>query len=229
MRDFQQLQQPDSPDQNTPYAERKGTTCSKETFAILLQRAKDLDKPAIGTLYNRFLPAVYRYVLARTGDIPTAEDLTSETFVAMIRGIESTRAVDELGFVSWLLGIARNQVLMYFRRVKTRQEVELLPTYDEDALSLDEDGDPLLVLAARESWSETVNALEKLTADQKAVILLRCVLGYSTEEVASLLKKRQGTIRALQFRGLAALARQLNDRAECGTEKASERRKNHAG
>lgn len=178
-------------------------------FPKVIELAKAREQAAISLLYRRFLPVIYRYVLARVADIPTAEDLTSETFFAMVRGIAATRAQDELAFVAWLLGIARYQVLMHYRRVKKQNEVELPPHFEDDLHNIAEDGDPLLILTARESWAETAQALEQLTPDQKTVVLYRCVLGYPTEEVAAMMNKRPGTVRALQFRALAALAKNL--------------------
>jgi RNA polymerase sigma-70 factor (ECF subfamily) len=180
-----------------------------QPFARVLDRARALDSAATGQLYARFLPVVYRYVLARVGDVHTAEDLTSDTFIAMVEQISATRAQDELSFAAWLLGIARNKVLMHYRRRRTGPT--FAPELDDDAhpsASAEED-DPLAIITARESWSEVVGALNRLTEEQRAVVLYRCVLGYSTEEVAGLMGKKAGTIRALQFRALASLARLL--------------------
>ena len=200
-----------SPDTSASYAERMGMTWPPgKPFPVVLKAAQSHDKAAIGALYRRFLPVVYRYTLARLANIPAAEDVTSETFVAMIRGIATTRADDELSFAAWLLGIARKQVLMHFRRVTKRPEVELKPQHHEHSQSVAEEDDPLLVLTAREDWVETANALRKLTSDQQTVVLYRCMLGYSTEEVATMMQKQPGTVRALQFRALASLTRILN-------------------
>src|SRR5262249_28981627 len=76
--------------------------------------------------------------------------------------------------------------------------------------SVAEEGDPLLVLMARESWTETVNALNQLPPDQRSVILYRCVLGYPLDEVAKFMSKKPGTISALQFRAHLSLARRLD-------------------
>src|SRR5262245_39216698 len=86
------------------------------SFAVILERARALDQASIALLYKRYLPVVYRYILARVADVPQAEDITSDTFFAMIESIKTTRAQDELGFMAWLLGIARNKVSLHFRR-----------------------------------------------------------------------------------------------------------------
>ncbi len=211
MGDCRQEPQSVSPDRYITYAERVGMTWPPATpFEQVLMRAKGEDQPAIGMLYRRFQSAVYRYVVTRVADVPTAEDITSETFVAMIRGIASTRATDELSFAAWLLGIARNQVLVHFRRTRIHPQVELQQQHNDEAQSVAEEGDPLLVLMARESWTETVNALNQLPPDQRTVILYRCVLGYSLDDVAKFMAKRPGTISALQFRAHISLARRLD-------------------
>jgi RNA polymerase sigma-70 factor, ECF subfamily len=169
-------------------------------FATVLSRARTHDQRALSLLYHRFLPVVYRYVLARVGTIHQAEDVTSDTFFAVLEGIGQTRAEDELGFAAWLLGIARNQVALHFRRQRARPET---------ALDLPNEGDPLAIITARESWQEVVAALAHLTDEQRTVVLYRCVLGYSAAEVGQLMGKQAGTVRALQFRALASLARLL--------------------
>lgn len=160
-------------------------------------------------LYKRFLPVVYRFVLARVSDVHTAEDLTSETFFAIIEHIRETRAQDELTFVAWALGIARNQVAMHFRRLRARPTSQFAPHDTELADNVAHERDPLDIITARESWAEVVAALDRLTEEQRSVILYRSVLGYSAEDVAQLLGKQPGAVRALQFRALASLARFL--------------------
>jgi RNA polymerase sigma factor (sigma-70 family) len=179
-------------------------------FEQALRQAQAADKYAMGLLYRRFLPVVYRYTLARVGDAPTAEDITSETFFVVVARIAETRAHDELTFVAWALGIARNQIAMHFRRLRSRPTTQLLTAEAADIASAQpSDRDPLDVITARESLAEVVAALDRLTEEQRTVILYRCVLGYSADDVAQLLGKHSGAIRALQFRALASLARFL--------------------
>ena len=179
-------------------------------FEQVLERARSLDQAAISLLYKRFLPVVYRYAMARIGDVHTAEDVTSESFFAMVEGITTARAADELSFAAWLLGIARNKIAMHYRAMRSRPDTRHELNEDAHPFATAEQADPLAVITARESWSEVVAALNLLTEEQRAVVLYRCILGYSTDEVAQLLEKQPGTIRALQFRALASLDRHLN-------------------
>lgn len=178
-------------------------------FDRVLQRARAADQQALSMLYRRFLPVVYRYVLIRVGDPDHAEDVTADAFFAMVEGIARTRALDELGFAAWVLGIARNKIAMHFRQQRTRGEVRHESTDDYDPQTVGDEDDPLTIITARESWAIVASALQRLTEEQRSVVLYRCVLGYSTQDVAALLQKRPKAIRALQSRALASLARQL--------------------
>ena len=160
-------------------------------------------------LYKRFLPVVYRYALAHVGDVHTAEDVTSETFFAIVERIGETRARDELGFVAWALGIARNKIASHFRRLRARPDAQFISDQLDFIGQQPHERDPLDVITAKESWSEVIAALDRLTEEQRAVILYRGVLGYSAEDVGQLLGKQPGAVRALQFRALASLARFL--------------------
>lgn len=203
-------------------------------FAVTLDRARALDNDALAMLYRRFLPMVYRFVLSRVGNVAHAEDVTSETFFAMMEGIARTRAHDELSFAAWLLGIARNKAARHFRHLRTHPEAPPLPE-DEPAgalLTASDEADPLNLVTAREDWAEVVAALNRLTSEQRDVVLYRCVLGYPTYEVSRLLDKPATAIRQLQHRALTALARHLGIQRPTATGRATvthdDGRQNHA-
>src|SRR5260370_27674626 len=54
------------------------------------------DRAAFGELYRRYLPRVYRYALARTGDAEQAQDVTAQTFLAALEGLASYRRTGTL-------------------------------------------------------------------------------------------------------------------------------------
>lgn len=179
-------------------------------FEAVLRRARALDRDALGALYDRYLPAVYRFVLGRIGDPHLAEDLTADTFMAMVESIERARAEDELSFAAWLFGIARNKLAEHLRRRATRGRLAPEVALDaEEPPAAAEAGDPLGVVLAREQWAKVAAELAQLTEEQRDVLLYRCVLGYETEDVARLLGRQPGAVRALQFRALTTLARRL--------------------
>lgn len=191
------------------------TRPAETPFSTLLEHARAQEPAALTALYRLSLPVVYRYVLLRVGDVHHAEDVTAETFAAVVASIASLRATDELGFLGWVLGIARHQVARHMRHRRTHAAASLDPLAESvapeylRAITAGEAADPLAIVVARERWSEVVVALERLTDEQREVVLLRFLLGYSTEEVGHLLAKPATAIRALQHRGLRTLARSL--------------------
>jgi RNA polymerase sigma-70 factor, ECF subfamily len=202
------------------------------SFSVILDRARSLDKPALGFLYERYLAIVYRFVYLRVGDTHVAEDLTADVFFSVVAHVQQLHATDELTFAAWILRIARNVVLAHHRTLRAQP-----PTESASLLALTtsaEEGDPLAIITAREDWSTVVSALNALTEDQRNVVLYRCLLGYSAIEVGRLLEKRPGAIRALQFRALTSLARLLDqstlpgeDREDQATALAAGKRRAH--
>ena len=63
---------------------------------------------ALLALYDRALPAVYGYLYDRCRDVPTAEDLTSETLLAAVRAGEAS--------IPWMIGVARHKLVDHWRR-----------------------------------------------------------------------------------------------------------------
>lgn len=208
---------PLSTDQAAPGASSTSQNASIQTsvepersnFARALALGRSGDPEALSLLYRRFLPIIYRFLYARVGNTHIAEDLTSDTFFAIMEGIAGVRAQDELGFATWALGIARNKLAMHFRRLKTRREIPIEFSEATEPTTTAEENDPLAVLSARERWAEVVAALNLLTPEQRETLWRRCLLGQSAEETAQSMGKPTNAIYGLQFRALAALARRL--------------------
>jgi RNA polymerase sigma-70 factor (ECF subfamily) len=178
------------------------------SFSSIIERARALDNHALGLLYERYLPVIYRFIYLRVGDTHVAEDVTSDVFLSVVAHIQQVHASDELTFAAWILRIARNAVIAHYRSLRAHPPSE--PVTEVTLVASAEEGDPLAVITAREDWAEVVTALNALTEDQRSVVLYRCLLGCSTDEVARLLEKRPGAVRALQFRALASLERLLD-------------------
>ena len=167
--------------------------------AGLAVRARKGDAAAFGALYDRHVAAVYRYVYYRVRNDAEAEDLVSEVFMRALRAIP--RYEPRQAFLAWLYRIARNAVIDRARRMRTQISFE-------DALAhpnADQVVEPDAGLLAMSDKETVRSALAKLTPLQQEIIVLRFVEGYSTEEIASLVGRREGTVRGIQFRALEAL------------------------
>src|ERR687894_245026 len=93
----------------------------------LAQRAGQGDLEAFEELFRRHRRLVYGLCLRMTQDVAEAEDVTQEVFVLLFRKIGGFRG--EANFTTWLHRLTVNQVLMRFRKNKSRREDSL---EDED-------------------------------------------------------------------------------------------------
>ena len=175
----------------------------------LIKLCQQGDRTAFAQLYRSHVDGVYRYLAYRLRDNHTAEDLTAEVFVRVLRKIGDFewRGID---FNAWLLRIARNILLDYLKSSGTRLEVVGIADEDrsEDAASLP--GSDLEALD-RLDREELYQALNKLRPEQQEVLYLRFLQGLSSAEVAQAMGKSEGAVRVLQFRALKHLLKAMQD------------------
>ncbi len=165
-----------------------------------VHRAGQGDPEAFAGLYETYLSRVFRFVAARVEDDVAAEDLTARVFMKAWDHLPRYRP-GNAPFAAWLFRIARNAVIDHYR---TRR-----PTTSFDALRAQPDPAPDLADHDPREAEQVRAALRRLTPDQREVLTLRFFDGMSTEEIGRHLGRRPGAIRALQLRGLRALAEEL--------------------
>ncbi len=172
----------------------------------LLEQAKAYDPGALSELYDSYAPQIYAYIYRRVGDAGTAEDLTGDVFVRVLRAIQNDRVWRD-SFQGWLYRIAHNLVVDHYRRQPSTPDVELdetvIPAAEE---SPDRDIDQAF------TRQQLRQALNLLTPDQQQVLALRFGEGLTTRETAEIARKTVGAVEALQRRAIAALQRILADR-----------------
>ena len=162
----------------------------------LVARAQAGDTAAFGSLYERHMDGIYRYVYYRVSDRDEAEDLTETIFVKAWEALPRYRPQGAT-FRAWLYRIARNTVI---DRHRTRKEVVPL----EQArgwLDLEASSPEAAAEAAQES-ARLGAALARLRPRLREVILHRFVAGLSHAETAQAMGLRVGHVRVLQHRAL---------------------------
>jgi RNA polymerase sigma-70 factor (ECF subfamily) len=149
------------------------------------------------TLYDEALPAVYGYLLARCGGRATAEELTSETFLA---AVDSVRAGARPPLsVPWLIGIARHKLVDHWRR-QAREERSLRAL-----------GEPLEGI--EDPWDVRLDAvraravLAELAPHHRAALTLRYLDDLPVPQVAELLGRTVHATEALLVRARVAFRR----------------------
>ena len=189
-------------------AVRDDATPDTSRLRILVLRAKTGDAEAFGTLYDRYLDLVYRYVYFRVGSHALAEDLTSETFLRALRGIADFTWQGR-DFGAWLVTIARNLVADYFKSGRYRFEVTTGDVLEADDEDHGPEGSPELAVVDHITNVTLLAAVQRLNPEQRECIVLRFLHGFSVAETAQAMGKNEGAIKALQYRAVRALHRLL--------------------
>jgi RNA polymerase sigma-70 factor (ECF subfamily) len=189
-------------------AERPAGACSPLRMTLGLAFDSVLAAAQVGggwaraRLYKSVAPAVAGYVRAQ--GIHDADDVTSDVFVAVLTRLPTFDG-DEQQFRSWVFTIAYRRVVDEWRtRARrdsyARPQATAAPPTEEVAL-------------ARLGDERVAQLLATLTTDQRQVLALRIVADLSLDQVATLMGKPVGAVKALQHRALASLRRTVADEA----------------
>jgi RNA polymerase sigma-70 factor (ECF subfamily) len=176
-------------------------------FPALLRDAQVGGELPLRELYHRYAPLVLGYLRGHGATDP--EDLTSEVFIGMVRGLAGFSGSEE-SFRSWLLVIAHRRLLDERRR-RDRRPYDLVEPHRITDLALTRtpaaEGEAIERLASSEGLTE---ALAALTPLQRDVVLLHTIGGLPLARVAETLGRRVGAVKSLHRRALATIARTMN-------------------
>jgi RNA polymerase sigma-70 factor, ECF subfamily len=172
-----------------------------EEFQRVLCAAQAGAEWAVATLYRERQPGLIRYLRARRA--ADAEDVASDVWLDVARSLGRFEG-GEADFRRWLFTLAHRRLVDATRREARRRSAPV-PTEALAAVpaASDTEAEALGGIASEAALRE----IAALPRDQAEVVLLRVVAGLSADDVAALMGKRPGTIRVLQHRALARLAK----------------------
>ncbi|MGE5138759.1 MAG: RNA polymerase sigma factor [Rudaea sp.] len=174
-----------------------------------LIRAAHRDPAAFAQHYREYVKPVYAYTLSRVGVPEDARDLTSETFLAALQGIEHFRA--ESKFSTWLFGIARNKCADYFRRrhINGREvEIDAAERQPAPGPQLDD----MVERSAR--FEELARTARLLPPEQAEALSLRIFGGLTAAQAGQVMGKSEAAVKMLVYRAVRELRTMLGDWAE---------------
>ncbi len=172
----------------------------------LVVQAQSGNSEAFGQLYDAYMERIYRFVYFRVEDQQTAEDITSQVFLKAWNNLDRF-SFNRTPYLAWLYTIAHNAVIDHYRTRKVTTALDDVQLSQQDHSEAVENE---IDLSAE--MKVIKEALQTLTDDQQKVLTLKFIEGMSNNEIALHLGKREGAIRALQMRGLQALAKQLEEK-----------------
>ena len=174
---------------------RRALSARVRSDAAIVRAAQRGSADAFDALFARHWPRAYRAACLVCGDADAAEDVTQEAFLAAIRALD--RFDRRRPFGPWLHRIVVNRAIDHTRARALRREV-----------AGERPPEPVAPQAAAPD-EELVEALASLGPEQRAVVVLRHLLGYTPGEIARLLDLPRGTVNSRLRRGLDALAADL--------------------
>jgi RNA polymerase sigma factor (sigma-70 family) len=155
-------------------------------------------------MYRALAPSVLGYL--RGQGAADAEGLTSDVFVAVVTRLPRFVG-DADALKAWVFTIAHHRLVDARRRGARRPDASATDAALESASPIMLDGE--VEIDIRLAAAPALEALDRLSPDQRDTILLRVIADLSVERTAEILGKPPGAVKALQRRALAALRREL--------------------
>jgi len=187
--------------------ERRGKAGGVAQSALerdLVAQAKSGDREAFTELYLKHFQRVFRHVYYMIGDRQEADALTNETF---LRAWKVLQKYEDRGLPieNWLLKIGHNLATRYLKKRRPVQNIETVSLVDAS------EHRPEHIAEVASDVMTLRAAILRLPEIPQQVIIWRFLEGMSYEEVETLLGKKNGAIRVIQFRALKQLKTILED------------------
>ena len=165
----------------------------------LIRKAKQGDMLAFEELILKHEKIVYNLALRMMNHSEDAMDISQEVFLKAYRSL--TNFDERSAFSTWLYRITHNTCIDEIRKRKGKQTYSLEEDLESEDGSMQrqvaDDGDtPEESLMRKEEKSEILHALDTLSEEHKAAIILRDVKGLSYEEIAEILELSLGTVKS---------------------------------
>ncbi len=185
----------------------------------LISRIKKGEQNAFKEFYEEFFPRVYKYAERRVKNREVAEDITSETFFKVLKGLSCFVIKGDNALDVWIYSIERNVVRDWFRK---NAGVDLLPFEEafSDVLSSIVD-DPYSTAEREEVKEYIVSALEEIPEQYREVIELRFYKMKKIKDIALELEKSVDAVKVTQFRALSALKEKVEEKLHSGQKRTN--------
>lgn len=167
------------------------------------------DKEAFTELYQHFFPRVYRYLLAKTANEDTADEVISNTFWKVYNHL-SEYDMNKAAFSTWLYRIAENELKTYWRSQNRRADKESEWEDEFDPAAPDSDLPEQKILRT-EQQNQIRRALEKLPERERKIIEMTYWLNYKPQRIAETLGLTPNNVSVILNRARAKLKTYLAD------------------
>ena len=165
----------------------------KEQLRPIVEAARAGSTDAFAELYTAFHQSLYKTAYYLLGDPYEAEDVVMETVTDAFLGIAKLRAAD--AFEGWLYKILYN-------KARRRRGVLISRAAGELHEGIEAENGTSEQIAAS---VDLLRALDQLKSEERAIVVLAVCDGYSSQEIAKIMRLNANTVRSKQMRALAKL------------------------
>ena len=182
----------------------------------LVRESRLGDRDAFRELVERYQRKIVSVALGMVHNPDDALEIAQETFVKAFESLGNFKG--ESSFYTWLYRIVVNRAIDFRRRERRHPTVALEDRGGqgsgegyEDILKEERPNDPYQQVQAHEIGDRVTAAINELTPDHKAVILLREVEGLSYEEISRVMQCSKGTVMSRLHYARKKLQKKLRD------------------
>jgi RNA polymerase sigma-70 factor (ECF subfamily) len=172
----------------------------RDVDSRIVQRALAGDPSALAHIYDMYAKSIYRYHHSRVGNAADAEDLTSQTFMAVLEALP--RYQHRGRFTAWMFQIARNKAMDHFRGNHNESHVS-------ESAADSAQADALESVDRNESRAKLKALMRMLNEDEQELLRLRFTAELSFVQIGHLLGRREDAVRKSIRRILNRLAVQM--------------------
>jgi RNA polymerase sigma factor (sigma-70 family) len=152
--------------------------------ATLVQQYISGSEKAIEKLINRHQLRIFNYIKSKVLDRDTAEDIFQDTFIKVIKTLKSGVYNEEGKFLPWVMRIAHNLVIDFFRKSNRIPTIENNDEYDLFKFISDTTPNIERILFQDQLVKDLQNLILELPDDQKEVLTMRLYRDMSFKEIA---------------------------------------------
>ncbi|MDX9932431.1 MAG: RNA polymerase sigma factor [Bacteroidales bacterium] len=183
---------------------------------LLVQKYIQGDHKCFQLLLKRYKRKLYGYIYVAVKDSMVADDLFQETFLKVVTTLNSGSYREEGKFIQWLMRIAHNQIIDYFRKGNRFPQASTAGCEEEDIFTFISDEVPNVEdrMITDQIHSTLNHLVEQLPDDQKEVLKMRIYYDLSFKEIAEETNVSINTALGRMRYALINLRRMIKDREE---------------
>lgn len=157
---------------------------SMNSDALLVSAYVNGDESALGELIARHKDRIYRFIYSKVYDRDVTEDIFQDTFVKVINTLKRGNYNEEGKFLPWVMRIAHNLVIDYFRRNNRMPKFESNDDFNIFSVLSDGNLNAERTMIKDQVEKDVQRLIEELPEDQKEVLIMRIYKDMSFKEIS---------------------------------------------